>query len=102
MPRRANTGATASSCGLLIVVAADDHDLRAGLAQRQQRVADDRGRVGRRRGRFEDVADHEHEVGPFPIGDLRDLAEHCAMFFDARRAAQQLADVPVGGVQHPH
>ena len=47
---------------LVVVVAADHDDARAGRAQREQRVPDDPLRFGRRRGGLEQVAGDEHEV----------------------------------------
>ena len=87
---------------LVVVVAADRDDARAGRPQREQRVPDDALRVGRRRGRLEEVAGDEHQVDAFLGRDARDLGEHGAVLVEAGRAAQRLADVPVGGVEDLH
>ena len=80
-----------------------DDDLRAGVAQGEQRVPHDPLRVGRRRGRLEQVAGDEHEVdGCSAAAIVGDLGEHRAVLVEAGRAPQRLADVPVGGVEDLH
>ena len=99
MPSRANTGATDSSCDCWswlppTTTTCAPVSRSASSASYTTAVG-----LGRRRGRLVEVADDEDEVGALAVGDLGDLAEHGAVLVEARRAAQQLADVPVGGVE---
>ena len=86
----------------VVVVAGDDDDLGAGVAQVEQRLEDERLGIGVGRRGLVEVADHEHDVDALAVGDADDVGQHRLVLGEARLALDRLADVPVGGVQQLH
>ena len=86
----------------VVVVAGDDDDVGAGVAQVEQRLEDERLGVGIRRRGLVEVAGDEHDVDALGVGDAHDVGQHGRVLGEARLALDRLADVPVGGVQQLH
>ena len=86
----------------IVVVAGDDHDLRPGAGQAQQRVVDDLLRLRGGDGTVELVARHQHQVHRCVPCDRDDFVEDRPVLAGAVAAAQGPADVPVRGVEDLH
>jgi hypothetical protein len=88
--------------GAVVVVARDHHDRGGVTAQRAQRPHHDLLRLGAGRDGVVEVAGHDHDVGLLGLGDRHDVAQDGQVFFHTRLSLEDLADVPVGGVQQLH
>ncbi len=86
----------------VVVVARDDDDVRARVAQVEQRLQHERLGVGGRRRGLVEVAGDQHDVDVLGVGDADDVGQHGPVLREPRLALDRLADVPVGGVQQLH
>ena len=87
---------------LVVVVACDGHDQPAVLAQRHQRAHDQPLGLRVRRRSLEQVARHQHDVDILVARGAHDAAERRDVLVVPIAPLEDLADVPVAGVQDPH
>ena len=85
---RLGPGAQGVEFGAVVVIAADRDDVGAGRPQRRQRPGDDALRIRRRRGRVEQVAGHDDEVGLLGL-------RRCGRHRPARRCARPVRERPL-------
>jgi hypothetical protein len=86
----------------VVVVARDHHDRGGVTAQRAERPYHDLLHLGAGRDGVVEVAGHDHEVGLLGLGDGHDVTQDQEVFVHTRLSLEDLADVPVGGVQQLH
>ena len=97
--RQQGAGRLQAACG--IVVAGDDHrgHGRSRAAQAHQSVVEELLRLSRRVLAIEDVAGDDERIDGALDDDLFEPLKDLAVLPLARKSAQRLADMPVGGVQ---
>jgi hypothetical protein len=85
-----------------VVVAADEDDAGAGLAEAHQRRFAQLDGVERRHGPVVDVAGDEHGVDALGPDRLDQRVQEGRLRVPQVSPVQRAAQVPVGGVQQPH
>ena len=85
-----------------VVVAADQHDARAGVVQPEQGVLAQLDGVHRRHRTVVDVPGDQDRVHLLGAGHLHQVIEECRLRRPQIRAVQRPAQVPVRGVQQSH
>ncbi len=87
---------------LVVVVSCDRHDLAAIFGQRQQGAHHQPLRPRARRGAVEQVPGDQDNVRVFTAGGRHDVAQRGGVLVMPVPALEDLADMPVGGVQNLH
>src|SRR5215468_6760434 len=86
----------------MLVVAADQNHGDAVRAAAGQQLPHQPLALGRGRRLVKGVAADQERIDPLPPRDVEDLLERLGVFLMARAALEQLADMPIAGVQEPH
>ena len=87
---------------LVVVVARDRHDLAAVFGQREQGAYHQPLRPRAWRGGIEEIPGDQDELGVLVAGGRHDVAERRRVLIMPVTALEDLADMPVGGVQNLH
>lgn len=84
------------------MIAADDHDLRAGVGQPCERLVAQRNGLDAGERAIVDVAGDSHQADPLGSHDVDEVLEVGRLRIDEVDAMKGTAKVPVGGVQDAH